>query len=255
MFLVVDLTRRFVLLLIHGATVGARQFAAVGLAHSASLAIDALLFVFQVLGFARGQLPAANAVRDAVLLVLFALADFTLAVVRRIRIVLVVVDILGQVVLLAIEFCAVGGSQVAIVLGPHIVFFFVQALFLGFQVLRFAGSQLPALDAIGDAVLLIRFALADGRLAGRSRRASLRRGTCRAGLRLRRGALREGGRCAQGRKGNAVQQKRSRLHDRILSDVSSFSAGCDIAAAVHLSKTRNPGESCRVILVPSKTFC
>lgn len=116
MLLIVDLTRHFVLLLIHCAAVGPRQFAAIRLAHSASLTIDALLFVFQILGFARGQLATADALRDAVLLILLSLTDFVVAVVRGIGIVLVLIDVPGQVVLLPIEFGPIGGSKMPVVL-------------------------------------------------------------------------------------------------------------------------------------------
>ena len=74
--------------------------AAVRSAHRRIFAVDALLLSLKVRGFAGLQLSALDALRDAVLLILPALADFVVAVVRRAGVVLVVVDPVRQVVLL-----------------------------------------------------------------------------------------------------------------------------------------------------------
>src|SRR5579871_1050530 len=75
------------------------------------------------------------------------------------RVVLLVVDLAGQLVLLMIQLGAVGGGQVAIVARAHAVFFLVQRGFFRFQIGRFSGGQLAAVNALGDAVLLIFLAL------------------------------------------------------------------------------------------------
>jgi len=72
------------------------QLATVGLTVGMHFLIDLRLIVFQVGRLAGGQLAALDALRDAVLLVLLALADFTLWVgILHRRIVLVLVDLLG----------------------------------------------------------------------------------------------------------------------------------------------------------------
>src|SRR5580704_16304004 len=75
---------------------------------------------------------------------------------------LLVVNLAGEFVLLVIQRCTVAGGQVAVVRGAHAVFFPVQCGFLGLQISGFSGGQLPALDAVCDAVLLIFLALVDG---------------------------------------------------------------------------------------------
>ena len=56
-----------------------------------------------------------------------------------------------------------------VVLLPHAALFFVQTGFLGFQVLGFARSELTALYAVRDPILLVFFSILNGwsRSAGR----------------------------------------------------------------------------------------
>ena len=124
--------------------------------------VDALLLIFESCRFAGSQLAALDALRDAVLLILAALADFAVAVLRGIGVVLVVVDLVRQVILLIVQLGAVGGGQMAVVFRAHRVLFLVDARFLGFQVLRFTSGELVAVNSLRDAVLLIVLALRDG---------------------------------------------------------------------------------------------
>ena len=100
MLLVVNVARRAVLALVDRAAIGAGQVAAVCLTIRSSLAVNALLLVFEPRRLTGGQLPAANALRDAVLLVFLTLADFARAIVLHGGIVLIVVDLVRQVILL-----------------------------------------------------------------------------------------------------------------------------------------------------------
>ena len=68
MFLVVDVLRRLILLLIKSLLVRVGQLAAIRLTHSRVFAIDALLLVFELRRFARSELPALYTLRDAILL-------------------------------------------------------------------------------------------------------------------------------------------------------------------------------------------
>jgi len=74
--LAAGLVLRFVdlLLLLHG------ELAAVGLPVRGDLLIDALLAIFELRGLPRCQRSAANALRDAILLVLAALSDLIVPV-------------------------------------------------------------------------------------------------------------------------------------------------------------------------------
>ena len=92
----IDLARLAILLAIDLGFFLRSQLAPVGLTVGMHFLIDLRLIVFQVGRFAGGQLAALDALRDAVLLVLLALADFTLwAGILHRRIVLVLVDLLG----------------------------------------------------------------------------------------------------------------------------------------------------------------
>ena len=78
------------------AALGSSQGATVGCAIVVDFVVDRSFAAFKPGGFAGGQLAALDALRDAVLLVLLALADFTfwVGILYR-RIVLVLVGLLG----------------------------------------------------------------------------------------------------------------------------------------------------------------
>ena len=111
-------------------------------------------------GFAGVQLAARNTLSDAVLLVLSTLPNFSLRVrVLSLCIVLVLVNLLGQLVLLLLQGCAVGLGQMPIVHRLHVTLFLVQVMFLLLQTASFVGSQRTVGYTICDAVLLVFFAL------------------------------------------------------------------------------------------------
>src|ERR1700751_3452373 len=100
---VMNLARHAILLPIDLRLLLRRQLAAVGGAVVAHFLVDLRFVRFQVCGFAGGQLSALDALRDAVLLVLGALADFTLRIrVLHRGVVLVLINLLGKLVLLLI---------------------------------------------------------------------------------------------------------------------------------------------------------
>ena len=107
---IVDVSRSAVLALVDRAAIRTRQLSTVRLAIRRCFAVNALLLVFELRGFTCRQLSALDTLRDAVLLILLALADFTGAVVLHSAVVLVVVDLVRQVILLVVEFGAVRGG-------------------------------------------------------------------------------------------------------------------------------------------------
>src|SRR6516162_6557734 len=104
-------------------------------------------------GLARCQLSALDALGDAVLLILGAFADFTLGIgVLDCRIVLVLVNLVGNLILLSGQRLLVSLGQLAVVKLAHVALFLVDRGFLLFEIGGFAGGQLSALDSLRDAV-------------------------------------------------------------------------------------------------------
>ncbi len=98
----IDLVRLLVELLVDLLALLRTQFAAVGSAVLLHFLVNLRFIVLEVRGFAGRELSAVDALRDAILLVLFPLADFTLRVGVLLRfVVLIVIDLLGELVLLA----------------------------------------------------------------------------------------------------------------------------------------------------------
>lgn len=153
--LAIDLAAGAILLAVDLAFLLASQFATVGLAIGVNLLIDALFAIFGAGGFTGGHLAAANALRDAVLLVCAALADFVVAVVGGVGVVLVVVDGAAEIILLAIDLATLLWSELAAVGRAVGMNFAIEIGFATFEVLSFAGSELTGLDAVGDTILLV----------------------------------------------------------------------------------------------------
>src|SRR5208282_3100567 len=184
--LVVDVLRFPVLFPVDLLLFARGQLAAVGGAVRGHLVIDGLLLAFQLPSLFGRQRAAGNALCDAVLLVLAALADFVIPVVRGIGVVLVVVNLPGGPVVLPVELGFIGRSQVAVVLGAHFVRLFADGPLAVLQVLGLAGGQLAALNALGDALLLEVAPRSRGRL--RRGRLARRRGGRARGCRSRSGS-------------------------------------------------------------------
>lgn len=103
-FVAIDLLRPPVLLTVDLLLFLCRQFAAVGRAVFGHFPVDSGLVALQMRGFARGQLSALDALRDAVLLVQGALADFALGIrILDCGIVLILIDLLRQLILLLLS--------------------------------------------------------------------------------------------------------------------------------------------------------
>src|SRR5580704_3307543 len=99
---------------------------------------------------------------NSLLLALGSLVDRIFPGVLRGRVVLVLVDILGKLVLLLGERSFVGGSQTTIVLLAHVVLFVVEFGFFLLQIGRFCGGELAGHHTVGDAVLLVVLTLLNG---------------------------------------------------------------------------------------------
>src|SRR2546421_4940972 len=154
----------------------ARADLAVG-AGARFLAVDARFAALEARGFAVGEAARLHALLDALLLIDVAL-DVGLHALRRgrvrvagLRIVLLAVDVAAHAVLLARKAHLLGGRELAVLHGARLVA--LDARFLALEATRFARGELPGLQALLDALLLVDVALD------------------RAGLRERRGAERE----------------------------------------------------------------
>src|SRR5229473_2868691 len=190
----VDIFRRGVLFVVDLFLFGGRQRSAVGLAVCGNLLVDALLLILEFGCFARGELPALDALSNAVLLVFAALVHFVVSIVLRLGVVLVGVNLLGHLILLSVDLLLFRRGQLAAVGRAVRLGFAVDGRFFRFQVSGFTGCQLAALHALRDAVLLIFSALRDRRLGflcwscRRCRAATLRwRWCCRRRWRRLRG--------------------------------------------------------------------
>src|SRR5271167_33662 len=156
----VDLARLAILLAVDLLLFLRSQFAAVGLPVVVHFLVDLGLVIFQMCGLTRGQLTTLDALRDAVLLVLLALAHFTLRVgILHRGVVLVLINLFRELILLLIQGGLVGPGQFAVVQFAHVALFLVHGRFFLLQVRGLAGSQFAALHAVGDAVLLVLFAV------------------------------------------------------------------------------------------------
>src|SRR5438874_12340303 len=154
----------------------ARANLAVG-AGARFLAVDARFAALEARGFAVGEAARLHALLDALLLIDVAL-DVGLHALRRgrvrvagLRVVLLAVDVAAHAVLLARKARLFGRRELAVLHGPRLVA--LNTRFLALEAARFARGELPGLQALLDALLLVDVALD------------------RAGLRERRGAERE----------------------------------------------------------------
>src|SRR6267143_1137250 len=146
--------------------------------------VDARFAALKPGGFAVGEAARLHALLDALLLVDVAL-DVGLHALRGgrvgvagLRVVLLAVDVAAHAVLLARKARLLGGRQLAVLHRPRLVA--LDARFLALEAARFAGRELPGLQALLDAFLLVDVAL-DG-----------------TGLRQRRAAERQAGRGGDG---------------------------------------------------------
>src|SRR5580704_3147034 len=103
MLFVVDILRRGVLFPVDLLLFASRELPAIGGAVRLNLLVDAFLLIFQLRRLACRQLPALHALSDAVLLVLAALSNFAVAILHRVGVVLVLINLLGDAVLLLID--------------------------------------------------------------------------------------------------------------------------------------------------------
>jgi len=140
--LAIDLTAGAVELMVKPSFFLAGELAAIRGAIGVILLVDALLAILGPCGFAGGHLAAANALRDAIPLVLAALADLVVAIVSHVGIVLVSVDRLAQIVLLVVDLLVLLRSELAIVGGAIVADLAIQICLAAFKVLGFTRVQL-----------------------------------------------------------------------------------------------------------------
>src|SRR5208283_795580 len=126
------------------------------------LLVDSLLLIFELGGFTSGQLATLDSLRNAVLLIFAALADFVISVVGRVGVVLVVVDLVRQLILLLVDLLFFGLRQLPTIGCTIRTRLTVNGRFFRFEIGSFASRQLPALDAVGNPVLLVFLPLCDG---------------------------------------------------------------------------------------------
>ena len=155
MFGLVDLAAGLVLRVIDLLLLLPGELAAVGLPVRRDLLINSLFVIFEFCGLPGLQRAAANALRDAILLILATLPDLIVPVMRGVGIGLILMDLIAQMVLLLVDLLLFRLRKLASVGLPVVVHLAVEIGLLAFQILGFAGGQLAGLNAIGDAVLLI----------------------------------------------------------------------------------------------------
>jgi hypothetical protein len=103
MLFVVDILRRGVLFPVDLLFFASRELTAIRGAVRLNLLVDAFLLIFQLVRLARRQLPALHTLSDALLLVLAALSNFVVAILRRVGVVLVLINLPGDAVLLRMD--------------------------------------------------------------------------------------------------------------------------------------------------------
>src|SRR6267154_21974 len=136
----VNVARRLILLAVDLLLLARRQRAAMGLAVRSHLLVDALLLLFELGGFFRGQLPALHALGHAVLLIFAPLPHLVVAEMRGVGVVLVSVNLLGHLILLLIDlglFCSRQFAPVRCAIRARL---FVDGRFRLLEISGFAGS-------------------------------------------------------------------------------------------------------------------
>ena len=119
------------------------QPSAIGLAIGVDLLIDALFTILHARGLPGIHRPVANPVGDAILLVLAALADFVVAIVRHVGVVLVLIDRVTHMILLAIDLLPLLLSQMAVVGLAIVADLAIQVGLARLQIPGLARGQLP----------------------------------------------------------------------------------------------------------------
>src|SRR5208283_2390232 len=157
--LVIDVLRSAVLFLVDLFLFAVGELTAVRGTIRLHLLVDALLLILELGGFAGRQLAALHALGNAGLLIFAALPHLIVAVMRGVGVVLVLINLLGHLVLLLVDLLLFGRRQLSAVGSAVGAGFAIDRRFLRFQLGSFTGSQLAALHALRDAVLLIFLAL------------------------------------------------------------------------------------------------
>jgi len=152
---VVDAIAEPVLTLVHTVAFTWRQLAAVHLTVSTHLRLQASFAIFEMCGFVGIQPAALDALRNAILLVLFAAANSAVAKVIFGGVVFIGINLLAEVGMLCAHLCPFGARKAAaigVAIGAN---FAVDGSFLILDVGSFARGQLARPDALCDPLLLV----------------------------------------------------------------------------------------------------
>src|SRR2546423_14376076 len=181
-FFVINVLRRRFLFMVDLLLFRSRQRSAVGLAVRGHLPVNALLLLLGLGRFASRHLPALDALGDAVLLIFAALVHFVVGIVLGARVVLVLADLLGKLILLPVDLFFLCRRQLATI-GRAVRFGLgIEGRFFGFELRSFTSRHVAALHPLGDAILLIFFAPRHGGLGSCCRRGCGRWCCCRSAL-------------------------------------------------------------------------
>src|SRR5580700_3717584 len=132
------------------------QLATIGRAIVAHFFVDLRFILLQLRGFTGAQRAALHALRDTILLIVFALANRAgLSRTLFLVIALILLDLVRDPVLLLGDFFFLCSGQMAIVYLLHGALFTVEFIFLAFQFASLAGRKLSILYTVIDDVLLL----------------------------------------------------------------------------------------------------
>jgi hypothetical protein len=106
-FLAIDCARSTILLTIDLPTLGCGKFAAIFRSIISDFLVDGSFAFLEICSFPRRQLSALHALGNALLLIALALTNFTLRTnILYLRVVLLLVNIFGKLILLLVQRCA-----------------------------------------------------------------------------------------------------------------------------------------------------
>jgi hypothetical protein len=152
----VDLAGLAVLFPVDLGSLRGRKFAAVGLPVSAHLLIDSRLIFFEMGSLSGGQLATLDPLGNAILLILLTFANFALGIrILHGSVVLILVDLPGNLILLLIQRGFICGGQFSIIQLAHVALFLVDTGFFLFQIHGLTSRELSTFNTVGDAVLLV----------------------------------------------------------------------------------------------------
>src|SRR5262249_44388260 len=111
-FLAIDCARCTILLTIDLPTLGCGKFATIFRSIISDFFVDGSFALLEICSFSRRQLSALHALGNALLLIALALTNFTLGIdILYLRVVLLLVNIFGKLILLLVQRCFICSRQ------------------------------------------------------------------------------------------------------------------------------------------------